>query len=67
MIFLSNELLFKLGGDRRYAKRPGFNDNGKKIMVDINMYKVTQYPTKKVYQFDVSCNLTCKPLTSFAY
>ncbi|EEH20043.2 hypothetical protein PABG_02302 [Paracoccidioides brasiliensis Pb03] len=35
------------------AKRPGFNGTGKEIITAVNLYAVTQFPTKSVYQYDV--------------
>ncbi|KAK4934510.1 Protein argonaute [Elasticomyces elasticus] len=37
----------------QFAKRPGFNTTGKAVQVSVNSYQVTQYPTAKVYQYDV--------------
>ena len=34
--------------------RPGFGKLGKPAAVNINSYPVTQFPTKKIYQCDVS-------------
>ena len=35
-------------------KRPGFCDVGKGIMINVNSYRVTSYPTKRIQQYDVS-------------
>ena len=35
-------------------KRPGFVNIGSEIPVAVNSYAVLSYPTKKVYQYDVS-------------
>lgn len=34
--------------------RPGFSTSGRDVQVRVNQYKVTQWPTNDVYQFDVS-------------
>jgi eukaryotic translation initiation factor 2C len=33
--------------------RPGTNTAGKAVQIRVNQYKVTQFPSKDVYQFDV--------------
>ena len=33
--------------------RPGTNIAGKAVQIRVNQFKVTQWPTKDVYQFDV--------------
>jgi eukaryotic translation initiation factor 2C len=40
------------------ARRPGFNTTGKEIQVQVNVFPITQFPTKKVYQYDVSATPT---------
>lgn len=40
------------------AKRPGYNATGKEITVAVNSYPITQFPTKSVYQYDVSYSYT---------
>ncbi|PGH18113.1 hypothetical protein AJ79_00741 [Helicocarpus griseus UAMH5409] len=35
------------------AKRPGYNTTGKEISIAVNSYPILQFPTKKVYQYDV--------------
>jgi hypothetical protein len=37
--------------------RPGTNTKGKAITIRVNQYKVTEWPQKDVYQYDVSRNL----------
>jgi len=37
--------------------RPGTNTTGKAVQIRVNQFKVTQWPTKDVYQFDV-----CSPI-----
>lgn len=34
--------------------RPGFNPTGKEIEVQMNAFAVTNFPSKTVYQYDVS-------------
>jgi eukaryotic translation initiation factor 2C len=34
--------------------RPGFNTAGKAIAIRVNQFKVAQFPTRDVYQYDVS-------------
>lgn len=34
--------------------RPGFNTAGKEITLGVNSYPIAQFPTKTVYQYDVS-------------
>jgi eukaryotic translation initiation factor 2C len=36
-----------------FTKRPGFNNTGKAVQLHVNAYPVVQYPTAKVYQYDV--------------
>lgn len=36
--------------------RPGFNPTGKEIEVQMNAFGVTSFPTRTVYQYDVSIN-----------
>lgn len=33
--------------------RPGTSTAGKAVQIRVNQFKVTQWPTKDVYQFDV--------------
>lgn len=39
--------------------RPGTNTTGKALQIRVNQYKVTQWPGKDIYQYDVSnhCHL----------
>lgn len=37
--------------------RPGYGTQGRDVQVRVNQYKVTQWPTKDVYQYDVSLHL----------
>lgn len=37
----------------QFQRRPGFNNSGKAVQVAVNAYPVTQYPTVKVFQYDV--------------
>ncbi|KAL2868226.1 uncharacterized protein BJX67DRAFT_49603 [Aspergillus lucknowensis] len=34
--------------------RPGFNQTGKEIEVQMNAFAIAKFPTKTVYQYDVS-------------
>ncbi|KAH8692689.1 putative eukaryotic translation initiation factor eIF-2C4 [Talaromyces proteolyticus] len=34
--------------------RPGFNENGKEVELKTNCYQISQFPTKKIYQYDVT-------------
>lgn len=36
-----------------FAKRPGFNNTGRPVNMNVNAYQVAEYPTVKVYQYDV--------------
>lgn len=38
----------------KHVPRPGFNTTGKEIEVSMNAFNITAYPTKNVYQYDVS-------------
>jgi hypothetical protein len=40
---------------------PGFNNTGKEVLLKVNTYLVTQYPTKKVYQYEVNSFPTQRP------
>ncbi|TVY30849.1 Protein argonaute [Lachnellula hyalina] len=33
--------------------RPGFNTVGKAIQIRVNQFKVTEYPTRSIYQYDI--------------
>lgn len=46
------------------VKRPGFNTTGKEISVAVNVFPVTQFPTKTVYQYDVR-TISCSPCLVF--
>ena len=37
--------------------RPGTNTAGKAVQLRVNQYKVNQWPTKDVYQFDVRASI----------
>ena len=40
--------------DRQFARRPGYNENGKKISVELNHYAVVKRKDNfRVYQYDV--------------
>ena len=47
----TNDFQYNLPTD--FKRRPGFNTTGKAIQVPVNSYAVTQFPTVKVYQYDV--------------
>lgn len=34
--------------------RPGFNTTGREVMLILNAYPITGFPTQNVYQYDVS-------------
>ena len=36
-----------------FSKRPGFNQTGKPVNMNVNAFQVIQYPTVKIYQYDV--------------
>lgn len=36
------------------CQRPGFNTTGKEIEVLLNAYPISKFPSKTVYQYDVS-------------
>lgn len=36
-----------------FCKRPGFNTTGNAVQVNLNAYRVNQYPTTKIHQYDV--------------
>ncbi|KAI0814058.1 Piwi domain-containing protein [Xylaria sp. FL0064] len=38
----------------RFTRRPGFNTQGKPIQVQLNVFPVNEFSSKKVYQYDVS-------------
>lgn len=41
--------------------RPGFNNTGKEVEVSMNAFGITKYPSRTVYQYDVSQTLrTCR-------
>lgn len=42
--------------------RPGINTTGKAIEIRVNQFKVAQWPTKDVYQYDVSFDLNVQTL-----
>lgn len=37
-----------------YTKRPAYNSNGKQISVQVNVFPVTKWPTRDIFQYDVS-------------
>ena len=41
-------------GETQFKARPGFNDSGKAVQVDVNAFAVTKYPSIKIYQYDVT-------------
>lgn len=49
----TNETTYKFPSS--LPPRPGFNTKGKAIQIQVNQYKVTAWPQKDVYQYDVSC------------
>jgi hypothetical protein len=40
--------------------RPSYSNQGKEIDVAVNQFKVNSWPSKKVYQYDVSRSLSCQ-------
>jgi eukaryotic translation initiation factor 2C len=48
--------------------RPNHNQTGKEIEVLMNAYPITKFPTRNVYQYDVSisCNRTNKAIIGAA-
>jgi eukaryotic translation initiation factor 2C len=38
--------------------RPGLNKGGKAIAIRVNQYKVIEFPTRDIFQYDVSFTLT---------
>jgi hypothetical protein len=52
--------------------RPGINTTGKAIQIRVNQFKVTKWPERDIYQYDVSFNFTLNfdfnntKLTAFA-
>lgn len=34
--------------------RPGFNTTGKEVDISLNAYPITKFPSRNVYQYDVS-------------
>lgn len=34
--------------------RPGFNNTGKEVDISLNAYPITKFPSRNVYQYDVS-------------
>ncbi|KAL6245196.1 Protein argonaute [Rhinocladiella similis] len=50
--FYNIDQLYPLPTD--FTKRPGYNNTGKAVQVALNAYHVAQYPTAKVYQYDVT-------------
>lgn len=45
--------IYKYSLPTEFTKRPGFNTTGKAVQVHLNAYPVSQFPTAKVYQYDV--------------
>ncbi len=44
--------------DGRFAKRPGYNNNGAAVKIEVNQYAVTQRkPDFKVFQYDVGSSV----------
>ncbi|RDL32590.1 uncharacterized protein BP5553_09046 [Venustampulla echinocandica] len=40
--------------DSELPARPGFNTTGKGIQIRVNQFKVTQFPNRDIYQYDVT-------------
>ena len=38
--------------------RPGWNTDGKQILVRVNQFKVLDWPDKRIYQYDVSVSIS---------
>jgi eukaryotic translation initiation factor 2C len=38
--------------------RPGVNSQGKAVQIRVNQFKVNQWPTQDIYQYDVSTTIT---------
>lgn len=50
----ANEIQYEIPTE--LIRRPKqFNSSGKGVIVGINSYPITQFPTQTVYQYDVSC------------
>lgn len=37
-----------------FQARPGYNNTGQPVKVQVNSYEVANFPTKPIYQYDVS-------------
>ena len=35
--------------------RPGFNNTGKEVELQVNAFPINKFPSRTVYQYDVSC------------
>lgn len=47
--------------------RPGFNNTGKEVEVSMNAFGITKYPSRTVYQYDVSHSLcACRAQVSLS-
>ena len=54
-IFLPTDTYEKqYGKEVTLTKRPSFNTTGKEITLSVNTYEITDFPTKKIFQYDVS-------------
>lgn len=51
--------LEKYGVPTEVVPRPGFNQTGKEIEVLINAFPITKFPSRPIYQYDVSIILAC--------
>ena len=49
----------KYGVPTDVVARPGFNQTGKEIEVLLNAFPITKFPSRPIYQYDVSISPAC--------
>lgn len=42
-----------------HVARPGFNNTGKEIELALNAYPISKFPSRTIYQYDVSKHSSC--------
>lgn len=50
----ADELFYQYMDNNTSVARPGFNQTGREVQLVTNTYEVNSFPTKIVYQYDVS-------------
>jgi eukaryotic translation initiation factor 2C len=54
LLFRSTEDIEQYGVPFESVPRPGFNTTGTEVELSINAYPISKYPSRSIYQYDVS-------------